>query len=442
MKKIILITLTALFAVNVFAGCAGPGHSPEPGNAPASVTSFSKEDWKMLLTLAPEEYEDMTVSDFRKHIAILTDTAEYRTLLERVSKSETLYALRDTDETAAFLYYVLEPLTAEKWQARDYNGQADSGFPYPEDNARIEYVFTLTIRNPDTLTVGEYNATRLAVINSMQNIIGGKSKEELQDTEADSMTAALSADTEDLVRRLQTEDILISIEYAYFPLSPQNDGHATEDLQGQSEEETRRYPRGTKEDYLSLFFLKTADYQNMPLADFNADLLDWANENPERMERISEDAGWNDFQVSLTDEELIFVKQTVFLSGMENGKAVQALYTGAKPDDPYYAEELPQKTADGNGAAWCSLYYQFSYSISDPETVTVGERDRQIAGMTDAVHAFWNDTNTEHLLKMDECGIVSELQKIAAAHSTDHIVITTSENQVHFECMDERFLIE
>lgn len=68
----------------------------------------------MLLTLAPEEYEDMTVSDFRKHIAILTDTAEYRMLLERVSKSETLYALRDTDETAAFLYYVLEPLTAEK----------------------------------------------------------------------------------------------------------------------------------------------------------------------------------------------------------------------------------------------------------------------------------------------------------------------------------------
>lgn len=37
---------------------------------------------------------------------------------------------------------------------------------------------------------------------------------------------------------------------------------------------------------------------------------------------------------------LIFVKQTVFLSGMENRKAVQALYTGAKPEDPCYAEEL------------------------------------------------------------------------------------------------------
>ena len=487
MKKIILTTLTVLFAVYAFAGCAGPAHSPESENAPASISSketsdtfdisnsgampnlsdvsaasapgnrpdlpvatapgkipdssFSKEDWKKLLTLAPEGYEDMTVSDFREHIAILTDTVEYRELLERVSKSETLYALRDIDETAAFLYYVLEPLTAERWQARDYNGQADSGFPYPEDNARIEYVFTLTILNPETLTVGEYNAKRLAVINGMQNIIKGKTREELQDTEADSMTAALSAETEDLVRRLQTEDICISIEYAYFPLFPQNDSPMTADPQKQSEEETRRYRRGTKEDYHSLLSLKTADYQNMPLADFNAALLDWANENPERMERVSEDAGWDDFQVSLTDEELIFVKQTVFLSGMENGKAVQALYTGAKPENPCYAESLPQRTAGGSRAAWCSLYYQFSYSISDPETVTVGERDRRIAGMTEAVHAFWNDTAIERLLKMAECDIVSELQKIAAAHSTDHIVITTSENQVHFECMDERFLI-
>lgn len=90
MKKIILITLTALFAVNVFAGCAGPGHSPEPGNAPASVTSFSKEDWKMLLTLAPEEYEDMTVSDFRKHIQLpsqLTQRIWSAACRQRISSS-------------------------------------------------------------------------------------------------------------------------------------------------------------------------------------------------------------------------------------------------------------------------------------------------------------------------------------------------------------------
>ena len=39
------------------------------------------------------------------------------------------------------------------------------------------------------------------------------------------------------------------------------------------------------------------------------------------MERIDEDTKFNDFSVTLTAEELSFVKLTVFLSGMENGKS-------------------------------------------------------------------------------------------------------------------------
>lgn len=50
------------------------------------------------------------------------------------------------------------------------------------------------------------------------------------------------------------------------------------------------------------------------------------NENYERMERISEDTGWNNFHVTLTDEELSFVKLTVFLSGMENGKTILPVF--------------------------------------------------------------------------------------------------------------------
>lgn len=54
----------------------------------------------------------------------------------------------------------------------------------------------------------------------------------------------------------------------------------------------------TEEDYRSLLALKTPNYQNMSIADF------------------------------LTAEELSFVKLTVFLSGMENGKYVQSIYSG------------------------------------------------------------------------------------------------------------------
>lgn len=185
--------------------------------------------------------------------------------------------------------------------------------------------------------------------------------------------------------------------------------------------------------------MKTTDYQNMTLIDFNRTLLEWANEDYERTERISEDTAWNDFLVNLTTEELSFVKLTVFLSGMENGKYIHSNYTGQEEINFIYDEYLPQKTIAENGnAAWCSLYYQFSYSISCPQNVTVSERDNCIDEMINAVHEFWNDTDIEDMLQMNEQDIVTKLQSIAIAHSTDNITISTSEEQIHFECMDER----
>ena len=123
---------------------------------------------------------------------------------------------------------------------------------------------------------------------------------------------------------------------------------------------------------------------------------------------------------------------------MENGKAIQSSYAG-EPISPYYEEELSQKIAGKNGmAAWCGLYYQFSYSILDIETVTVGERDCQIEGMINAIHAFWNNTDIEKLLKMSESDIVQELENMAETYSTDYVTITTDKERIHFECMDER----
>ncbi len=58
--------------------------------------------------------------------------------------------------------------------------------------------------------------------------------------------------------------------------------------------------------------------------------------------------------------------------------------------------------------------------------------------MINAVHAFWNDTDIESLLKTEENDIVEELQKFAAACSTSNVTITIDNEQVHFERMDER----
>ncbi len=207
----------------------------------------------------------------------------------------------------------------------------------------------------------------------------------------------------------------------------------------EEEQESREYPNGTEEDYRSLLELKTADYQTRSVADFNMDLLEWANESYERMERINIDIAQQDFSVNLDSDELIFVALTTWLSGVENAKYVQSINTGRKEEDPGYNQYLPSKTAEENGyGAWCDLFYQFSYHIADKETLTVGERDYCIGSMMNGVQDFWNETDLEEMLSMTKDDVISKLKEIAEEYSNDDISITIYEDSVGFEKMDER----
>ena len=207
----------------------------------------------------------------------------------------------------------------------------------------------------------------------------------------------------------------------------------------EEEQESREYPNGTEEDYRSLLELKTADYQTRSVADFNMDLLEWANESYERMERINIDIAQQDFSVNLDSDELIFVALTTWLSGVENGKYVQSINTGRKEEDPGCNQYLPSKTAEENGYnAWCDLFYQFSYHIADKETLTVGERDYCIGSMMNGIRDFWNETDLEEMLSMTKDDVISKLKEIAEEYSNDDISITIYEDSVGFEKMDER----
>ncbi len=207
----------------------------------------------------------------------------------------------------------------------------------------------------------------------------------------------------------------------------------------EEEQESREYPNGTEEDYRSLLDLKTADYQSRSVADFNMDLLEWANESYERMERINIDTAQQDFSVNLDSDELSFVALTTWLSGVENGKYVQSINTGRKEEDPGCNQYLPSKTAEENGYnAWCDLFYQFSYHIADKETLTVGERDYCIGSMMNGIRDFWNETDLEEMLSMTKDDVISKLKEIAEEYSNDDISITIYEDSVGFEKMDER----
>ena len=222
------------------------------------------------------------------------------------------------------------------------------------------------------------------------------------------------------------------------PLSETDTGRGRQETI-EEEQERREYPNGTEEDYRSLLELKTADYQTRSVADFNMDLLEWANESYERMERINIDIAQQDFSVKLDSDELIFVALTTWLSGVENGKYVQSIHTGRKEEDPILNQYLPSKTAEENGyGAWCDLFYQFSYHIADRETLTVGERDYCIGSMMNGVQDFWNETDLEEMLSMTKDDVISKLKEIAEEYSNDDISITIYEDSVGFEKMDER----
>lgn len=400
-----------------------------------SDSTFTSEEHEKLLSLRFNGYEEMTVAKFRDKVGAATDTKEYTDLFEQLPQDTALQELKDTDEDAEFLFYIL-PLAGNDWKTRSYNGEVTSS--YTGDKARLEYSFTLTILNPDALWIKDYNDTRLSVMGVMQDTLRNKTKDELRDE------AAIRADVQFQIDHLlqninQTAELSAAIEFAYFPLPAAGEKPQVSGANENGNQETRRAEHGTKEDYQSLLALKTPDYASMSVADFNAKPLAWADEDFSRMERIDADMLCNDFQVSLSEEELAFIRLTVLLSGTENGKSIQSNYIGGPETDPTYHQSLPQKLEmDNQQSIWCDFSYQYSYHIADKGTLTVGERDRCIGGMITAVEKFWNDTTLDDLLTMSKSDVISHLNSLAAEYSTDNIVITISAQQVHFDHTEER----
>ena len=445
MKKYLSLVLAALLIMGALADCGEQGNTPAPAtsNTPVSAkdalpsdSTFTSVEHEKLLALRFNGYEEMTVAEFRDKVGAVTDTKEYADLFERLPKDTALQELKDTDEDAEFLFYIL-PLAGEDWKTRSYSGEVTSS--YTGDKARLEYSFTLTILNPDALWVKDYNDTRLGVMGVMQDTLRNKTKDELRDE------AAIRADVQFQIDNLlqsidQTAELSAAIEFAYFPLPAAGEKPQVSGANENGNQETRRAEHGTKEDYQSLLALKTPDYASMSVADFNAKLLSWANEDFKRVERVDADMLCNDFQVSFSEEELAFIRLTVFLSGTENGEFVQSNYTGDPMVAPAYQESLPQKVDKSNEKApmWCDFGYRFLYHIANQETLTVGERDRCIGGMITAVEKFWNDTTLDDLLSMTKDDVISRLTALAVEYSTDDVAITINAEQVHFDHTEER----
>ena len=209
----------------------------------------------------------------------------------------------------------------------------------------------------------------------------------------------------------------------------------------EGKEEQREFPNATRADYDSILALRTAGYEDMTLEEFNQRLLDWGNANGDAYDRIMCDVIWNDCAVDLTEEEWRFVSHTCRLSGSENAMMIRSLYTGRPEEDPGFAANLPMLSAemDGVTAAWCQLYYDLTYHISDRSACTVGERDDCAAALAGAIQGFWQDTDLDTLLTLSEADVAARFNTWTERCSTDHVSFChVTEDDLHYECMDER----
>lgn len=461
----VMLVIAAAMIVSITAVFATSAASDAGASERISDTDFTDAEYQQLFALKYDGYEKMSVSEYQERIWKDTDTKTYMELLERVSQDDAIYGQRDINDISGFLHYTLMPLIGEKWKSHEFSGYAVTDYPYPRDQANFEYTFTLTILDADKLTVGEYVDAGVGMRRGLKDILKGRSAEELQDETE--MNRCILEQTDLLSKQHTTDSLKITVDdWVYTPLvnMPEEDavelfavyengelvGLREADAQEKAiitaqrinateEWEYRKSHYGTEEDYRSLLSLKTADYQDMRLSDFNDRLLEWANEDYDRMERVNTDTAWKDWQVYLSEEEESFVALSVCASGIENAKSVQSNYTGTAEEDPIFGEYTLNKSEEVNGgSAWCNMYYQFSYHIPDKSRITVGERDRCIGGMLNSIQTFWDETSLEELLKMEERDILAVMQSFAEEYSNDLISVSIDAEQIGFEKMDER----
>lgn len=433
--RIIAGLLAAVLVVG--AAVAFATSAPEgQWSAAALGAPFTEGEYERLLALRYDGYEAMTAAQYREKVWRDTDTVEYNALLERFAQDGTIQSMRDSNPIAAFVCYTLEPLRAEHWR-HSFGGYTTTEKSSHADEAMLEYTCSLSITEGDVLTVGEYNDARRGMMAGLQSLLQGKTPEELRDKGA--MNRIIQGEIDRLTRRWSTDGLEITVAFSFKP-SMELDGE-DEAPQG-GREEKREYPPGTKADYQSLLALRTRGYGEKSVADFNMEVLDWANEDYERMERINIDTVWDDCRVPLEEEEKSFVQLTVHLSGIENSEFVKSQYNNGPERDPSLAISLSKEEADSSGenanAALCSLYSQLFYHIEDKTKTTVGQRDRAVGGALGEIQDFWNTTGMDELLQMTEQEIRAEMEAIVAKYSDPALKIRLIEGQFSFEKMDER----
>ena len=440
-KKSSIFIVIAAFVLIVGVSTVFITSAKQSDNAlKATSTKLSNEEVSKLLALKFDKYEDMSVFKYQNKVWELIDTKEYQDLLEYIDGDSELYAQKDSDDFASFLFNILEPLSSEKWQKYTFNSSVQGKYSTNSDTALLEYSFTINIKDPKLLKVKEYTSIRPAVMENFNKLMESKSEEQLQDS--DFMNTSIEAEIQKLKGLYDYDKLELSFEYFYRPLISEKESDIKEVNYHEADENA--YTRASKEDYEALLTLKTGDYQKLSVADFNMKLLEWTNDNVDLAERIATDYPQNEFISSLSNDEQQFIKLTVWASNIENTEFVKSQYTSKPEEDPVATIELGDKeeSTDNNLLKWCNGSYQLSYHIKDKKTLSIKNRDLYLSNVMTEIQSFWNESSIESLIEMDKENIETKLEKIATANSNEDITFSIVKGQVYFDYSDEAMLSE
>lgn len=226
---------------------------------------FTKEESKKLFSLWIDDYEEMSVADYRDKMNKIMDEPGMSDLVERFADSDLIYEINDDKEAKAleafndYFFYIFRPLTAEK--EREFGGSASKGIEgAPAAPAVFEYSFSLHITDAENLKVGEYDDIRKRTDAALRNILNGCTTEELCDVWL--MKAFLDRETSLLAVELSTEDLQVKVaDYDFSPFPAE----MLEDLalHNESNEQSEKLWDETLSPYISfgLEWTYTPDYE-------------------------------------------------------------------------------------------------------------------------------------------------------------------------------------
>lgn len=202
---------------------------------------------------------------------------------------------------------------------------------------------------------------------------------------------------------------------------------------GMMEQEKSKTPLGTKADYQSMLALKTTDYKNLTVAEFNNRLLEWSTPNFEGAYTtvIENDIAVQQFPEYLSADERNFLSLTVAASNNENSVQMRSYY-GKPLIDPDLSFELTRENMEVDPPIWTQLMYGFSYHF-DANKVTVGERDLVLAKVINEVQGFWNSTDIDKLASMTADDMLEQLKTRIEACSTETVELSIVENYFIFQ---------